>query len=158
MAPPHFQGSVGGGTSCAQRTSLMLPKKPIETGLSSTLPLAVRHHRLPPELLPTSLKDEKLKGAAWVPGGLQGPPQPQAPLQGPPGPTYLEGPIRPLSIDSSHCPSLYGVSADVYLQCLTTLVLGGNGLSRPGGNSRFRVWGLGFGVSGLRFGVWGFRV
>ena len=24
MAPPHFQGSVGGGTSCAQRTSLML--------------------------------------------------------------------------------------------------------------------------------------
>ena len=43
MAPPHFQGSVGGGTSCAQRTSLMLPKN-IETGLSSKLPPAVRHH------------------------------------------------------------------------------------------------------------------
>ena len=27
--------------------------------------------------------------------------------------------------------------ADVYFQCLTTLVMGGNGLSRPG----FRVWG-----------------
>ena len=27
-----------------------------------------------------------------------------------------------------------GVKADVFLQCLTTLVLGGNGLSRPGGN------------------------
>ena len=32
MAPPHFQGSVGGGTSCAQRTSLMLPKKPSKLG------------------------------------------------------------------------------------------------------------------------------
>ena len=28
MALPHFQGSVGGGTSCAQQTSLMLPKQP----------------------------------------------------------------------------------------------------------------------------------
>ena len=32
MAPPHFQGSVGGGKSCAQRTSLMLPKKPSKLG------------------------------------------------------------------------------------------------------------------------------
>ena len=32
MAPPHFQGSVGGGTSCAQRTSWMLPKKPSKLG------------------------------------------------------------------------------------------------------------------------------
>ena len=34
-----------------------------------------------------------------------------------------------------------GVKADVYLQCLTTLVMGGNGLSRPGGNLglKFRV-------------------
>ena len=32
MAPPHFQGSVGGGTSCAQRTSVMLPKKPSKLG------------------------------------------------------------------------------------------------------------------------------
>ena len=32
-----------------------------------------------------------------------------------------------------------GVKADVYLQCLTTLVMGGNGLSRPGGNLGFRV-------------------
>ena len=32
-----------------------------------------------------------------------------------------------------------GVMADVYLQCLTTLVMGGNGLSRPGGNLGFRV-------------------
>ena len=35
---------------------------------------------------------------------------------------------------SSHCLTQYGVKADVYLQCLTTLVMGGNGLSRPGGN------------------------
>ena len=32
MAPPHFQGSVGGGRSCAQRTSLMLSKKPSKLG------------------------------------------------------------------------------------------------------------------------------
>ena len=49
------------------------------------------------------------------------------------------GSIRPLSIDSSG-----GVEADVYLQCLTTLVMGGNGRSRPGGNLGFR--GLGFRV------------
>ena len=42
------------------------------------------------------------------------------------------GSIRPFSIGSSHCLST-GVKADVYLQCLTTLVMGGNGLSRPGG-------------------------
>ena len=36
-------------------------------------------------------------------------------------------------------PSSTGVMADVYLQCLTTLVMGGNGLSRPGGHLRFRV-------------------
>ena len=32
-----------------------------------------------------------------------------------------------------------GVKADVYLQCMTTLVMGGNGLSRPGGNLGLRV-------------------
>ena len=32
MAPPHFQGSVGGGKSCAQRTLLMLPEKPSKLG------------------------------------------------------------------------------------------------------------------------------
>ena len=37
-----------------------------------------------------------------------------------------------------------GVKADVFLQCLTTLIMGGNGLSRPGENLGFRV--LGFGV------------
>ena len=35
-----------------------------------------------------------------------------------------------------------GVKADVYLQCLTTLVMGGNGLSRPGGNLGFRILGF----------------
>ena len=39
-----------------------------------------------------------------------------------------------------------GVKADVYLQCLTTLVMGGNGLSRPGGNLGFRVQGSRFRV------------
>ena len=32
-----------------------------------------------------------------------------------------------------------GVKADVFLQCLTTLVMGGNGLSRLGGNLGFRI-------------------
>ena len=40
------------------------------------------------------------------------------------------GSIRPLSIGSSHCLTQY-------LQCLTTLVMGGNGLNRPGGNLGF---------------------
>ena len=43
------------------------------------------------------------------------------------------------------------VKADVFLQCLTTLVLGGNGLSRPGGNLGFKV--LGSRVQGLGFRV-----
>ena len=29
------------------------------------------------------------------------------------------------------------VKADMFLQCLSTLVMGGNGLSRPGGNLGF---------------------
>ena len=33
------------------------------------------------------------------------------------------------------------VWADVFFQCLPTLVMGGNGLSRPGGNLGFRVFG-----------------
>ena len=45
MAPPHFQGSVSGGTSCAQRTSWMLPTKPSKLGF------AVRHHRLPQKIV-----------------------------------------------------------------------------------------------------------
>ena len=50
------------------------------------------------------------------------------------------GSIRPFSIASSHCLTQFGCGkADVYLQCLTTLVMGGNGLSRPGGNLGFRV-------------------
>ena len=38
--------------------------------------------------------------------------------------------------------------------------MGGNGLSRPGGNLGFRVKGLGFRVKGLGLGVWdiGYRV
>ena len=37
-----------------------------------------------------------------------------------------------------------GVKADVFLQFLTTLVMGGNGLCRPGPNLGFRVQGLCF--------------
>ena len=40
MAPPHFQESVGGGTSCAQRTSWKY----------GNFPPAVRHQKLPPQL------------------------------------------------------------------------------------------------------------
>ena len=44
-----------------------------------------------------------------------------------------------------------GPKADVFLQCLTTPVVGGNGLNRPGGNLGFRV----VGVQGLRTqGAW----
>ena len=44
------------------------------------------------------------------------------------------GSIRSPSMGSSHCLTQ---KADVFLQCLTTLVMGGNGLSRPGGNLGF---------------------
>ena len=44
------------------------------------------------------------------------------------------GSIRPLSKGSSHRA---GVEADVFLQCLTTQEIGGNGPSRPGGNLGF---------------------
>ena len=36
--------------------------------------------------------------------------------------------------------------------------MGGNGLSRPGGNSGFRVWELGFKVYGLGFRAQGLRL
>ena len=53
-----------------------------------------------------------------------------------------------------------GVKADVFLRCLTTLVLGGNGLSRPGGNLGFRVQGLRFKIKclGLNVRGLGFKV
>ena len=47
----------------------------------------------------------------------------------PGGAPYVHSPYTPPIV----LPST-GVKADVYLQCLTTLVMGGNGLSRPGGN------------------------
>ena len=57
----------------------------IETGLSSILPPAVRHHRLPPKLLPVRVNSHLqkivfsllLRRDRWVPG------PPQASLQGP---------------------------------------------------------------------------
>ena len=55
------------------------------------------------------------------------------------------GSIRPLSIGSSHCLNQYG--------CIGCLVMGGNVLSRPGGNLGFRVQGLGFRIQGLGFRV-----
>ena len=52
-----------------------------------------------------------------------------------------------LNVQSPEAPPIVlpstGVKADVYLQCLTTVVMGGNGLSRPGGNLGLRIWGLG---------------
>ena len=44
---------------------------------------------------------------------------------------------------------------DVYLQCLTTLVTGGNGLSRPGGNLGLNLQGLGFEAQvWVQVGLW----
>ena len=60
MAPPHFQGSVGGGKSCAQRTSLMLPKKPY------LLPVGPPKDRL----LAFSFKEYKREGRARRRRGL----------------------------------------------------------------------------------------
>ena len=40
-------------------------------------------------------------------------------------------------------PVRMGVKADVFLQCVTTLAMGGKGLSRPGENLRLRSQGLG---------------
>ena len=56
MAPPHFQGSVGGGTSCAQRTSWIWVKKPSRLGFLQNHPPTVRDHRLPPKLLPVRVE------------------------------------------------------------------------------------------------------
>ena len=65
MAPLHFQGSAGGGQSCAQRISLMLPKKP------SRLVFLQHSHPLPPKLLPVR---------------VQGPPGASESLEAPEGP------------------------------------------------------------------------
>ena len=77
----------------------------IETGLSSILPPAVRHHRLPPKLLPDRLlasSDKKIDvkdgPAAGGPPGLQAQ-RPTPGLQGPPG---LERPL--LKASSLHKP------------------------------------------------------
>ena len=54
-----------------------------------------------------------------------------------------EEPGEALYVHSPWAPPIVlpstGVKADVYLQCLTTLVMGGNDPSRPGGNLRLRV-------------------
>ena len=155
MAPPHFQGSVGGSKSSAQRTSLMLPKKP------SLLPVRVG----PPKdrLLASSFKEYKLEGRARRRRGLlqglqhQAPPGASRGLQRPGAsrastalqwleaglclPMYgrsPEGLYTSVLHSSSHCLTQEGVKADVFLQCLTTLVMGGNVLCRPGGNLGFK--------------------
>ena len=203
MAPPHFQGSVGGGTSCAQRTSLMLFKKPSKLGfLQNPHPLCdiTGYHpnyfllgfRATPSI-PTSKRSSSrflernkmegktgrrrrasrgLQGPSGASRGLQGPPGASTDLQGPPGLSRasrnLQGPPGPAGAwdlgfrggDSStlHRLPIVIPSAGVmagHLQCLTTQEMGGNGLSRPGGNLGFRV-GLAasdgrFGMAGLRF-------
>ena len=55
------------------------------------------------------------------------------------------GCIRPLSNGTTHCPSSKGVSLPGIVPGPGTLVKGGYGLSRPGGNLGFR-----FIVEGLR--------
>ena len=71
MAPPHFQGSVGSGTSCAQRISWTLPKKPLKLGyLQKTHP--VRHHRLPPKLLRVRVSRRAFRGLQAIAGAFQG--------------------------------------------------------------------------------------
>ena len=58
-------------------------------------------------------------------------------------PDVREEPGGALYVHSPQAPPIVlpstGVKADVYLQRLTNLVMGGNGLSRPGGNLGFRV-------------------
>ena len=67
----------------------------------------------------------------WVAGGRAVPPDVR---EEPGGALYVHFPYTPPIV----LPST-GVKADVYPQCLTTLVMGGKGLSRPGGNLGFRV-------------------
>ena len=59
------------------------------------------------------------------------------------GPLVREEPGGALYVHSPQASPIVlpstGVKADVYLQCLTTLLMGGIGLSRPGGNLGFRV-------------------
>ena len=48
--------------------------------------------------------------------------------------------FRPFSLGSSIVLPSTGVKADMFLQCLTTLVRGRNGLSMPGANSRSKLF------------------
>ena len=118
MAPPHFQGSVGGGTSSAQRTSLLLCKShrnwaffntPTRCETSQATNYFLLGFRATPSI-PTSkrssLAPSKRKTGppqAGLPGsGPAGPPAPGPPgLQGPQGPfprvltrLHLPGPPR----------------------------------------------------------------
>ena len=119
MAPPHFQGSVGGGTSRAQRISWMLPKKPSK--LSCCYALNFNLQKIVFLLLISSEQHGGAPPQAGPPGAYRAVP--------PDVRVYTSTLQRrlPLLLPST-C-----VKADVFLHCLTTPVMGGNGLSRPGG-------------------------
>ena len=68
------------GTSCAQRNSWMLPKKTSKLGFFN-IHTAVRHHRLPPQLLPMRLRPQfppqkdGLLASNFQASSMTGPPQ-----------------------------------------------------------------------------------
>ena len=69
------------------------------------------------------------------------------PTPGPPeackGLRGLQGILTGVYVHSQKAPPIVlpsrGVKADGFLRCLTTLLMDGNGLSRPGGNLGLRI-------------------
>ena len=108
----------------------------IEAGLSSKPPPGdiTEYH---PNCFPLVFRATPIGPLGWLEAGLC-------------LPTYWRSSeaIRPFSMGSSHST---GEKADVFLQCLTTLVMRGDSLSRLDGNLGFRVLGLGIRVQGLGF-------
>ena len=83
-------------------------------------------------------------GDIWLSGVSAGRDVPPDAREEPGGALYVHSPYAPLIV----LPSM-GAKADVFLHCLTTLVMGGSGLSRSGGNLRLKASRSGFSL-GLR--------
>ena len=136
----------------------------IETGLSSTLPPAVRHHRLPPELLPVTpsiptsknivFQNEKLKdGPPQAAPGPAGPPGPAAPPgpPGPPGPKGLPGRQGPGA--SRACRGFQEPQRPPHLSLRSTR-FGGGGLKMWGRRPRDFARKFGVFPSKVHWGGW----
>ena len=145
MAPPHFQGSVGGGTSSAQRTSLLLCKSHRNWAFFNTptrcetsqagpeVPEPFFRRRLP--FLQTSLP-ALLADFGGVPStrAFKGPPRGRG-LQGPPGAS--RGPPGASKGPPGASPQFSGPDFGGFpcLKALTRRFAAARGQDPPGGPS-----------------------